>query len=129
MLEIEKDLEVLCKLAKECGATNAVSFDTRDVVVDERVRLKCRIPVCDDYGVNLMCPPYVMSIPEFRRVLTKFSWAIPIQIDEPIPDEMTKKIGKLGALSSFLRSQQESQGFLQCGRYFWALARLTLPVS
>ncbi len=92
MSQVEADLEALCKLARELGATNAVSFSARGVAVDERVRLKCLVPICDDYGLNLMCPPHIMSVQEFRDVLTKYDWAILIQIIESIPAEMKKEI-------------------------------------
>ena len=92
MSQVEKNLKVLCKLAKELGATNAVSFNAKNVVVDERVRLKCLAPICDEYGLNLMCPPYVMSLREFREVLAKYNWAILIQIEELVPAEMTMEI-------------------------------------
>ncbi len=92
MSQVETNLEVLCKLPKKLGATNAVSLNAQNIVVDERVRLKCCIPVCDDYGLNLMCPPNVMSVQEFRNVLAKYNWAILIQIEELIPAEMKNEI-------------------------------------
>jgi len=104
MSQVEKNLEVLCKLAKELGATNAVSFKAKGVVVDERVRLKCLVPVCDDYGLNLMCPPYVMSVQEFREVLAKYNWAILIQIEEPIPAEMKKEIRQACDVAALYKS-------------------------
>jgi len=106
MLQAEKDLEVLCKLAKDLGATNAVSFDAKDVVVDERVRLKCLVPVCDDYGLNLMCPPYVMSVSEFREILAKYNCAILIQIEAPITARMKKEIRQAGDVASLYKSAQ-----------------------
>ena len=51
------------------------------------------MPLCDDYGQNLICPPYVMSVQEFRDVLSKYSWAVLIQIEAPITQEMKKEIG------------------------------------
>jgi predicted metal-binding protein len=103
MLQVEKDLEVLFNLAKELGATNAVSFDAKGVVVDERVRLKCLVPVCDDYGLNLMCPPYVMSVQEFREILAKYEWAILIQIEAPITAEMKKEIEQAGDVATLYK--------------------------
>ena len=104
MSQVERNLNVLCKLAKELGATNAVSFDAKDVVVDERVRLKCLVPVCDDYGLNLMCPPYVMSVQEFREVLAKYNWAILIQIEAPITAEMKKEIRQVGDVAALYKN-------------------------
>jgi len=104
MSQVERNLKVLCKLAKELGATNAVSFDAKDVVVDERVRLKCLVPVCDDYGLNLMCPPYVMSVQEFREVLAKYNWALLIQIEAPITAEMKKEIRQVGDVAALYKN-------------------------
>ena len=103
---IETDLQVLCELAKELGATNVTSFNAVGVVVDERVRLKCIIPPCDDYRLNLMCPPYVMSVQEFREVLSRYEWAILIQIEAPITDEMTKAIGQASDIATLFKSAQ-----------------------
>lgn len=94
MSQLKTDLEVLCKLAKELGATDAASFDAKSVVVDERARLKCSIPICDDYGLNLMCPPNAMSVQTFREMLAKYKYAILVQIEVPIPLEMMEEIEK-----------------------------------
>lgn len=104
MPQVETDLEVLCKLAKEFGATNAASFDAKSVVVDERARLKCSIPICDDYGLNLMCPPNVMSIQAFREILAKYNHAILIQIEAPIPPKMMEEIRKAEDVAALYKS-------------------------
>jgi len=106
MSQIETNLEALCKLATELGATNAVSFNAKSVVVDERVRLKCCVPVCDDYGLNLMCPPNVMNVQEFREVLTKYNRAILIQIETPIPAEMKEEIQKADDVAALYKSDR-----------------------
>jgi predicted metal-binding protein len=61
----KKDFEKLRLNAVKYGASKAAMILARDVVVDPRVRLKCMIPVCAGYGVNLMCPPNVMTPEEF----------------------------------------------------------------
>jgi predicted metal-binding protein len=106
MSKIQGDLQTLCGLAKELGATNAVSFKAKDVIVDERVRLKCMIPPCDDYGLNLMCPPYVLSVQEFRDVLSKFDWAILIQIEAPITPKMKKEIQETNDVAGLYKSNK-----------------------
>jgi predicted metal-binding protein len=80
------------KTASELGATAARVFDAKDVVVDERVRLKCCVPVCRNYGVSLMCPPNVMPLDEFRTVLSRFQKALLIQIGYDVPDRMLERI-------------------------------------
>jgi predicted metal-binding protein len=106
MSQTEKNLAVLCKLAKELGASNAVPINAKDVVVDERVRLKCLVPPCDDYGLNLMCPPYVMSVQEFREVLSKYNWAVLIQIEASIPAEMRNETQKASEVASLYKSEK-----------------------
>lgn len=103
MSKIETNLQSLCRLAKKLGATNAVSFNAKDVVVDERVRLKCSVPICDDYGVNLMCPPNVMSVQEFRQALARYRHAILIQFERPLPQEMRTEIRKADDVSALYR--------------------------
>ena len=79
---VEPHLELLCAKAKQLGAVAAMSLAAKDIVVDERVRLKCLVPRCPNYG-TLMCPPNVMSLSEFRRILARYHHAILIQIDIP----------------------------------------------
>jgi predicted metal-binding protein len=100
----EANIESLCKLAKKLGATNAVAFNAQKVVVDERVRLKCSVPVCDDYGVSLMCPPNVVSVDEFRRILAKYKHAILIQFETPIPDEIRREIKKADNVAALYKN-------------------------
>jgi len=104
MSQVETNLKVLCKLAKELGATNAASFDAKSVVVDERARLKCSVPICREYGLNLMCPPNVMSIQAFREILAKYNHAILIQIEAPIPLEMMEEIRKAEDVAALYKS-------------------------
>jgi predicted metal-binding protein len=106
MSKAETDLHKLCRLAKNLGATRAASFNARDVVVDERVRLKCSVPVCDDYGLNLMCPPNVMSVQEFRQALARYSEAILIQFEVQIPPEMRKEIAKAEDVSALYKRRE-----------------------
>lgn len=106
MSQIERDLRVLSNLAIELGATNAIPMNVKDVVVDERVRLKCLVPPCDDYGLNLMCPPYVMSVQEFRELLSKYMWAVLIQIEASITADMKKEIQQANDVAMLYESQK-----------------------
>ena len=76
----KKVLDSIISLLKEQGASAVVLANIADIVVDERVRLKCRVPVCDSYNKNLMCPPHVSSVAEFREALRNYEQAILIQI-------------------------------------------------
>jgi predicted metal-binding protein len=71
---------------EEAGATRTILIKAKDVVVDERVRLKCRVPICGAYGQNLMCPPHVPPVEAFRSALEKFSDAVLVQFTVPLPE-------------------------------------------
>jgi predicted metal-binding protein len=80
MMKHKKVLDNIISLLKERGASAVVLANIADIVVDERVRLKCRVPVCDSYNKNLMCPPYVPSVAEFREALKNYKQAILLQV-------------------------------------------------
>jgi len=88
----EADLILLCAEAKKLGAIAAARIAAGDIVIDERQRLKCLVPRCPNYG-TLMCPPNVVSIPEFKRILSNYHDAILFQIAVPYVQEDTK-VGK-----------------------------------
>lgn len=67
--------------AKKRGASRAKVIPSRMVVVDERVRLKCSVPLCDNYGRHLLCPPHVIPVAQFREMLASYKHALLLQID------------------------------------------------
>ena len=69
---------------KKKGASEVKLIYASDVIVDERVRLKCQIPICDAYGKNLMCPPYLPSVKEFRAALARYDKALLVQLSVPL---------------------------------------------
>jgi predicted metal-binding protein len=90
--KMENDMKKLCDLALDSGGTAASCFEAKDVVIDERTRLKCIVPVCDDYGVNLMCPPNVMSVAEFASILSRYDVTILIQVGIAVPEKVKNMI-------------------------------------
>ncbi len=66
--------------AIQSGATKAKVIPLSSVVIDERVRLKCLIPLCDKYNQNLMCPPNLPPVEEFRKCLKRYSKALYVQL-------------------------------------------------
>ncbi|MFB0562535.1 MAG: DUF2284 domain-containing protein [Candidatus Lokiarchaeia archaeon] len=92
MPKIKEDLEELCDLALQEGASRARVIDTSSIVVDERVQLKCRYPPCVNYGRNLMCPPYTLTAKEFREILEKYKHAVIFQVDKTIDKEIQEYI-------------------------------------
>jgi predicted metal-binding protein len=78
-------IESLCRKAEALGASQAVALSVDDIVVDERTGLKCLVPVCPDYGVNLMCPPNLPPISKFKEILSCYHMAILMKVAMPLP--------------------------------------------
>ncbi|MCK5553293.1 MAG: DUF2284 domain-containing protein [Deltaproteobacteria bacterium] len=72
--------EKLIKKAMERGTTEAKIIPVRDIMLDERVILKCQVPLCNDYGNHLLCPPNSPSLSQFREALKRYSKALLIQL-------------------------------------------------
>ena len=92
--ELRNDLERYCLLAQELGATEAVIVPAGDVVIDERVRLKCIAPRCLRAGETPNCPPYTPELDLVRKALSRFSWAILLKYNvEPMEEYAPQKGG------------------------------------
>jgi predicted metal-binding protein len=92
---LESYLKFLCQRAKELGASEAVAIPATDIVVDERVVLKCLVPRCPFYGANLMCPPNVMPVSQFKNVLKCYHGAILLKTDSVTsgpPEELAGQV-------------------------------------
>jgi predicted metal-binding protein len=76
----ERAVDRISSMLKERRASSVTLIEVADIVVDERVRLKCQVPLCDSYYKNLMCPPYVPTVAEFREALNRYSRAILLQV-------------------------------------------------
>jgi predicted metal-binding protein len=62
-------------LALQLGASEAKIIPTKNIIVENRVVLKCKIG-CNNYGKTLMCPPYAPNIDDFRKTLTEYNYAL-----------------------------------------------------
>ena len=67
------------RFAIEHGAYRARAFPARLVAIDERVRLKCQIPLCPHYGRSLTCPPNVPAVEEFIKAVQRYRTAMLVQ--------------------------------------------------
>jgi predicted metal-binding protein len=90
MMKHKKVLDNIISLLKERGASSVILINSADIIIDERVRLKCRVPVCDSYNKNLMCPPHVPSVAEFRETLKKYKKAILLQVSSELSEKSAK---------------------------------------
>ena len=95
----QKNLQALRTTALDNGATDATVVSTKDIIVDDRVGLKCRNPPCENYGRNLMCPPFTPTADECRKYLKLYSRGILIKVEEKIPSNIRNYIEKGWVLS------------------------------
>ena len=87
-----KDLE---ETALGAGAKAARVISARMVVVDDRVRLKCQVPICFGYNQYLTCPPHVMAVDDFSKMLSCYNWSLLIQVEAGNMDSTDKGAGRI----------------------------------
>lgn len=80
----DRRIRELVAFAKEEGAFRAGFFAASKIALDERVRLKCQIPLCPHFGRSLVCPPHVPSMEEFRPALARYGAAVLLQTRAPL---------------------------------------------
>jgi predicted metal-binding protein len=76
-------LERYRKKAIELGASKAAVIKAEDIIVDERIPLKCQIPRCFGYGAGAHCPPNTLKPKELKELLASYKWAIMFIKDVP----------------------------------------------
>ena len=64
----------LIKKAEEMGL-KAYFLNAEKIPIENRIALKCAYG-CKGYGKRLSCPPYVMSVDEFRKVMGEYNNAL-----------------------------------------------------
>ena len=96
----EDKFDFLKTLALNLGATETRVIAVEDIVVENRVVLKCRFG-CDDYGNKLTCPPFTPKVDEFRRMLKDYKHALIVKFKSPA--EADTDVSR-----SLLRSQYDS---------------------
>lgn len=85
----------LVHLALKEGARAARIISPRMVVVDERVRLKCEVPRCAKFNQYLTCPPHVMEVATFARILSLYQWCLLVQVEADKVDSADKSSGRI----------------------------------
>ena len=101
--EDKNNVAVLLQTAKEIGVAEALYISANDIVVDDRVRLKCFIPLCRHYG-DLVCPPNVPTPDEFRRYLKQYRFAILLSTEYDNPPK-PKSLADSEAVSAEIRTK------------------------
>ncbi len=68
---------------KSKGTGHATRITTDKIVMDPRVRWKCRIPICFGYGMTLNCPPHSPTTEEMTEIVNSYKEAILITFNPP----------------------------------------------
>jgi len=92
------DLQNFKQRAIELGAAGAEIIEASQLVVDERVRLKCTVPRCLRAGETPNCPPYLPDLDFIRKAFARYSYALLLKtlvepIEEYIPGHTIDKNG------------------------------------
>jgi predicted metal-binding protein len=119
-VQMQQDLKTLVGRIEELeGVDRAAVISAKDIVVDEKVRWKCRYPVCFGYGTSPLCPPGTPPVDECERVIHSFPYAIVFQLGVPVEDFTGEDwAGKAG--KHFSCSTTASATRLRPGQTAWA---------
>ncbi len=89
---LQEEIEKLTWIADQRNA-QAAPIKTRDVVIADWVRFKCRYG-CKGFGKHMGCPPYGPSIEETRRMVLEYQTGLLVRFDgipghqRLLPDEI-----------------------------------------
>ena len=78
-----KHLQELLQGARLVGATEAAIVAAKDIVVEDELAERCRLPRCENYGLSMSCPPHVGGPAAMRKQLEACEQALFFRIDVP----------------------------------------------
>jgi predicted metal-binding protein len=116
--ELQRDLERFRQKALEFGASAAVVIPASQVIVQERVWLKCLVPLCHMAGTNPYCPPNTPQPDFVRKALSQYRWAVLFKrdvgsLEEGIPTSAAQHKEKPGLARNFHGKTYEIVGRLE----------------
>lgn len=102
---LESDSIQLQRLALAVGASRAITIETKRIVTDERVQLKCRYPPCRHYGRNLMCPPFTPSASQFKEYLSRYRSAILVEVEDGVPQSIKRTLSSKKRYAELIKNE------------------------
>ena len=104
--ELRQDLQDFCEKALELGASAAEVIPASQVLVQERVWMKCLVPRCGGAGNSPYCPPNSPQPDFIRKVFSQYQWAVVFKRDvEPIEDYIPTSEASAKEIESRLRKR------------------------
>lgn len=67
-------------------------FKISDVEVEERVRLKCMVPPCPDYGRRKFCPPNLPDLDFIRKAISQYQGGVLVSLTIPFSTEVLAEV-------------------------------------
>ncbi len=121
------DVESLAEFACQAGAevaerhgvaarTEACAIAAEDIVLDERARWKCIIPLCFGYGSSPMCPPYSPTTEEMRVIVSKYQYGVFFRYMPPVeshvyPQFVTESSARVNELNEIVGMVEAEAGY------------------
>jgi len=105
--QVLEDLETYRQHAIDAlGATDAKVITTAQVVIDERVRVKCSYPKCMFYGTSAHCPPHALGVDETRKIVNNFRYAIFTRLEVPVEEFSGPAVARNGTVRGQMKTHQ-----------------------
>lgn len=121
------EVESLAEFASQAGAevaerrgvdarTEACLIAAEDIVLDERVRWKCIIPLCFGYGSSPTCPPYSPSVEEMRVIVSKYQYGVFLRYMPPVeshvyPQFLSESAARVNELNEIVGMVEVEAGY------------------
>jgi predicted metal-binding protein len=83
--DLQTHLERYRQEALKLGATDAKVLPASHVRIDERVPMKCRVPLCFGYNTSANCPPHAMKPAKLREAVKNYRCAVLLRLEVPPP--------------------------------------------
>ena len=116
--QLKQDLKVLVGRVENMeGISRAAIISAKDIIVDDRVRWKCKYPVCFGYNSSILCPPHTPPAEECKRIIHSFRYAIIFQHDVPVKDFTEGPVGnhfrRINEVADQVEQWANSMGYRQ----------------
>jgi len=86
--------ESLRQVAFKAGAKDVKIISINDIILDQRVRLKCMIPPCSQSGLCRHCPPHGYSVEKTKQIIEKYNSGIFFSVEVENKKIANEKIGE-----------------------------------
>ena len=91
-----KTIEEISKKYNTKAEGKAKIIETKDIVMDLRVRWKCIIPTCFGYGSSAHCPPHSPTYEQMKEIVSAYKYALFIRYSPLVTRNLVPQYGTEG---------------------------------